>query len=139
MWTVEALQRDLSAGKTSSRELAEQALARIADSAGEGARAFLKVNQESARAEADHADALRKRGVMRSPIDGLPVSVKDLFDVGGEVTRAGSKILAGAAPASADAPAVARLRAAGAILVGRTNMVEFAFGAVGLNPHYGTP
>jgi aspartyl-tRNA(Asn)/glutamyl-tRNA(Gln) amidotransferase subunit A len=67
------------------------------------------------------------------------VSLKDLFDVGGEVTRAGSKVLAGAAPAKADAPAVARLRAAGAVFVGRTNMVEFAFGAVGTNPHYGTP
>src|SRR5262245_18452873 len=110
MWTVEALQRDLAAGKTSSRELTEQALARIADPAGEGARAFMLVNAESARAEADHADRLRKSGVVRSIIDGLPVSVKDLFDVGGEVTRAGSKILAGAAPAKADAPVVARLR-----------------------------
>jgi aspartyl-tRNA(Asn)/glutamyl-tRNA(Gln) amidotransferase subunit A len=74
---------------------------------------------------------------VRSPVDGLPVSVKDLYDVGGDVTRAGSKVLA--IEAKADAPAVARLRAAGAILVGRTNMVEFAFGGLGLNPHYGTP
>jgi len=139
MWTVRALARDLAAGRTSSRELVEQALARIADPAGEGARAFLQVDAEAARAEADHADRLRKAGVRRSEVDGLPISVKDLFDVAGEVTRAGSKVLAGAAPATADAPAVARLRAAGAILVGRTNMVEFAFGAVGTNPHYGTP
>ena len=76
---------------------------------------------------------------MRSPVDGLPVSVKDLFDVAGDVTRAGSKVLADAAPAPVDAPAIARLRAAGAVIVGRTNMVEFAFGAVGTNPHYGTP
>jgi aspartyl-tRNA(Asn)/glutamyl-tRNA(Gln) amidotransferase subunit A len=139
MWTVEALARDLAAGKTSSRELVERALARIADPVGEGARAFLKVNAESARAEADHADRLRKAGARRSPVDGLPISVKDLFDVAGEVTRAGSKILADAPPAQADAPAVARLRAAGAIILGRTNMVEFAFGTTGLNPHYGTP
>jgi aspartyl-tRNA(Asn)/glutamyl-tRNA(Gln) amidotransferase subunit A len=139
MWTVEALQQDLAAGRTSSRELVEQALARIADPAGEGTRAFLKVNAESARAEAEHADRLRKAGVRRSGIDGLPISVKDLFDVAGEVTRAGSKILAGAPATKADAPAIARLRAAGAIIVGRTNMVEFAFGAVGTNPHYGTP
>ena len=139
MWSVEALQRELAAGRTSSRELVEQALARIADPAGEGARAFLTVAAEAARAEADHADRLRKAGVRRSAVDGLPVSVKDLFDVAGEVTRAGSKILADAPPATADAPAVARLRAAGAILLGRTNMVEFAFGAVGINPHYGTP
>ena len=122
-----------------SRELVEQALARIADPAGEGARAFVKVYAETARAEADHSDRLRRAGIVRSPIEGLPVSVKDLFDVGGDVTRAGSKILADAAPAVSDAPAVARLRAAGAIIVGRTNMVEFAFGVVGANPHYGTP
>jgi aspartyl-tRNA(Asn)/glutamyl-tRNA(Gln) amidotransferase subunit A len=137
MWTVDALSRDLSAGKTSSRELTEQALARIADPAGEGARAFMKVYAESARADADHADRLRKAGVRRSAVDGLPVSVKDLFDVAGDVTRAGSKVLA--APAAADAPTIARLRAAGAVIVGRSNMVEFAFGAVGTNPHYGTP
>ena len=139
MWTVEALRRDLEAGRTSSRELTEQALARIADPAGEGARAFMKVCAEAARADADHADRLRKAGVRRSAIDGLPISVKDLFDVAGDVTRAGSRILAGAPAASADAPPVARLRAAGAVIVGRTNMVEFAFGAVGTNPHYGTP
>ena len=139
MWTVEALRRDLDAGRTSSRELVEQALARIADPAGEGTRAFLKVCADPARADADHADRLRKAGVRRSAVDGLPVSVKDLFDVAGQVTRAGSKILAGAPAATADAPPVARLRAAGAVIVGRTNMVEFAFGAVGTNPHYGTP
>jgi aspartyl-tRNA(Asn)/glutamyl-tRNA(Gln) amidotransferase subunit A len=139
MWTVEALGADLAAGRTTSRALVETALTRIAAPAGEGARAFMKVYTESARADADQADRLRKAGIVRSPVDGLPVSVKDLFDVGGDVTRAGSTLLAGAPPAQADAPAVARLRAAGAILIGRTNMVEFAFGAVGTNPHYGTP
>ncbi len=124
---------------TPSRERVERALARIADPAGEGARAFTKVYADTARAEADHSDRLRRAGIVRSPIDGLPVSVKDLFDVGGDVTRAGSKILATAAPAQRDAAAVARLRAAGAVIVGRTNMVEFAFGVVGANPHYGTP
>jgi aspartyl-tRNA(Asn)/glutamyl-tRNA(Gln) amidotransferase subunit A len=139
MWTVEKLSRDLADGKTSSRELTELALARIADPAGEGSRAFMKVYADSARADADAADRLRKAGVRRSPVDGLPISVKDLFDVAGDVTRAGSKLLAGAAPATADAPVVARLRGAGAVIVGRTNMVEFAFGTTGLNPHYGTP
>ena len=139
MWTVAQLAADLDKGRTSSRELVEQALARIADPAGEGARAFIKVYAESARAEADHADRLRKSGVRRSPVDGLPVSLKDLFDVAGEITRAGSRILDKTPPATADAPAVARLRAAGAVFVGRTNMVEFAFGGVGTNPHYGTP
>ena len=137
MWTVAQLNADLAAGRTSSRELVEQALARIAEAAGEGKRAFLAVNAEGARAEADYCDRLRKAGVRRSPVDGLPVSLKDLFDVAGEVTRAGSK--AYEKRAGEDAIAVARLRAAGAIFIGRTNMVEFAFGGVGLNPHYGTP
>jgi len=139
MWTVTALSRDLAEGGTTSRKLVEEALARIADSAGEGARAFLKVYAEQARAEAEHSDRLRRQGVVRSGVEGLPVSVKDLFDVAGDITRAGSKLLAGAPPAKQDAPAVARLRAAGAVIVGRTNMVEFAFGTTGLNPHYGTP
>jgi aspartyl-tRNA(Asn)/glutamyl-tRNA(Gln) amidotransferase subunit A len=138
MWTVAQLDADLAAGRTSSRDLVEQALGRIADKDGEGSRAFLQVNAEGAREAADYSDLLRKKSVRRSPIDGLPVSLKDLFDVAGEVTRAGSKIMENAAR-KADAAAVARLRAAGAVFIGRTNMVEFAFGGVGLNPHYGTP
>ncbi|HET7197190.1 MAG TPA: amidase family protein, partial [Burkholderiales bacterium] len=137
MWTVAQLGAGLAAGRTTSRELVEQALARIADPAGEGSRAFMKVYAEGARAEADHCDRLRKAGVRRSPVDGLPVSLKDLFDVAGDVTRAGSKLFQ--KKATQDAAAVARLRAAGAVFIGRTNMVEFAFGGVGLNPHYGTP
>jgi aspartyl-tRNA(Asn)/glutamyl-tRNA(Gln) amidotransferase subunit A len=139
MWTVAQLGADLAAGRTTSRALVEQALARISDHEGEGARAFLQVNADAARAEADHADRLRRAGVRRSPVDGLPISLKDLFDVAGEVTRAGSRVFENNPPAAADAPAVARLRAAGAVFIGRTNMVEFAFGGVGLNPHYGTP
>jgi len=137
MWTVAQLAADLAAGRTSSRRLTEEALAKIADPEGEGARAFIKVYAESALAEADFSDRLRKGGVRRSPVDGLPVSLKDLFDVGGDVTRAGSKAFE--KKAETDAPAVARLRAAGAVLLGRTNMVEFAFGTTGINPHYGTP
>jgi aspartyl-tRNA(Asn)/glutamyl-tRNA(Gln) amidotransferase subunit A len=137
MWTVAQLGADLAAGRASSRELVEQALGRIAERDGEGSRAFLKVYADSARAEADAADRLRKAGVRRSAVDGLPVSLKDLFDVAGDVTRAGSRAFQ--KQAKQDAGAVARLRAAGAIFIGRTNMVEFAFGGVGLNPHYGTP
>jgi aspartyl-tRNA(Asn)/glutamyl-tRNA(Gln) amidotransferase subunit A len=70
---------------------------------------------------------------------GIPVSIKDLFDVAGQTTSAGSSILAGAPPAVRDCPAVARLKAAGAVIAGRTSMVEFAFSGVGVNPHYGTP
>src|SRR2546430_17329541 len=94
MWTVAQLERDLNAGRTTSRELVEQALAKISAPYGEGARAFLKVYGESARAEADYADKLRKAGVRRSPVDGLPGSLKDLFDVPGDVKRAGSQALA---------------------------------------------
>src|ERR1051325_7895089 len=137
MWTVAQLGRELAAGRTTSREIVEQALAKIGAPYGEGARSFIKVYADSARADADYADKLRKSGVRRSPIDGLPVSLKDLFVVAGDGTRAGSKVHA--IEAKKDASAVARLRAAGAVFVGRTNMVEFAFGGVGLNPHYGTP
>src|SRR5215467_14484382 len=107
-WTVEALSRDLAAVRTTSRALVEEALARIADPAGEGARAVMKTYADSARVDADHADLLRKAGIVRSVVDGLPVTLKDLFDVSGDVTRAGSTALAGATPAAADAPAVAR-------------------------------
>lgn len=137
--TVAALAAALAAGRTTSRALVDDALARIAEPAGEGARAFVKVHADAARADADHSDRLRRAGVRRSAVDGLPISVKDLFDVAGDVTRAGSRVLETAAPAACDAPAVARLRAAGAVILGRTNMVEFAFGAVGTNPHFGTP
>jgi aspartyl-tRNA(Asn)/glutamyl-tRNA(Gln) amidotransferase subunit A len=139
MWTVAQLAADLAAGTTTSRELVEEAFAKIVEPAGEGSRAFIKLYADAARGEAEFVDRLRKSGVRRSPVDGLPISVKDLFDVAGDVTRAGSKIFEKNPPARADAPAVARLRAAGAILIGRSNMVEFAFGGVGLNPHYGTP
>ncbi|QJC56904.1 2-amino-5-chloromuconic acid deaminase [Polaromonas vacuolata] len=73
------------------------------------------------------------------PLAGLPISIKDLFDVAGQVTTAGSTVLSDKPAASKDCPAVARLRAAGALLAGRTNMVEFAFSGIGLNPHFGTP
>jgi aspartyl-tRNA(Asn)/glutamyl-tRNA(Gln) amidotransferase subunit A len=124
----------------SSRDRLEQALLRIADPTGEGAKACLTVYAEAARAAADAADARAKNGVSLGPLDGAIVSIKDLFDVAGEPTRAGSKILAEeASPAAADAPVVRRLRAGGAVIVAKTNMTEFALGAIGANPHFGTP
>ena len=101
--------------------------------------AFTALMEGTARAEAEAADARRKAGLSLGPLDGMLVSIKDLFDVAGAVTTAGSKIRRNAAPASADAPTIARLRRAGAVLIGRTNMSEFAFSGLGLNPHYGTP
>jgi aspartyl-tRNA(Asn)/glutamyl-tRNA(Gln) amidotransferase subunit A len=138
-WTLEALAGELREGKTTSRELVEQAFAKISDPAGEGARAFIKVDAEGARATADYQDLLRRGGRAPSPFAGIPISVKDLFDLAGEVTTAGSKVLKDAAPAAADAPAIAALKSAGMVVVGRTNMTEFAYSGVGLNPHYGTP
>ena len=139
MKSILTLAGELAARKTTSRALVEDALKRIAVPSGEGARVFLRTHRESALAEAQASDALRAHGIVPSPLAGIPVSVKDLFDVAGDITRAGSKALADAAPAKADASVVRRLRQAGAIIVGRTNMVEFAFSGLGLNPHYGTP
>jgi aspartyl-tRNA(Asn)/glutamyl-tRNA(Gln) amidotransferase subunit A len=124
----------------SARDRLDQCLARIADPNGEGARACLTIYTDAARAAADSSDARRRSGRPLGPLDGVVLSVKDLFDIAGEVTRAGSKVLAEeASPAAVDAPVVARLRAAGAIIVAKTNMTEFAFSGVGANPHYGTP
>ena len=81
----------------------------------------------------------RRNQASSGPLAGLPISVKDLFDVAGERTQAGSTVLTDAAPALTDCPAVARLRNAGGLIAGRTNMSEFAYSGVGINPHYGTP
>jgi aspartyl-tRNA(Asn)/glutamyl-tRNA(Gln) amidotransferase subunit A len=123
----------------SSVSLTDECLTRIADPAGEGKRAFVKVWAEEARAAARAQDTLRKAGQSPSPIAGIPISIKDMLDVAGETTLAGSKALDDAAPATEDAPVVRRLKGAGAVLTGRTNMAQFAFSIVGLNPHFGTP
>jgi aspartyl-tRNA(Asn)/glutamyl-tRNA(Gln) amidotransferase subunit A len=139
MQTLAELARSLAAGATTSGRLVAECLARIADPKGEGPRTFLKVHAEAARAAADYYDRLRTYGVTLSPWAGIPVSIKDLFDMAGDVTTAGSKVLLGRPPADTDCAAVARLRAAGFIPIGRTNMTEFAYSGLGLNPHYGTP
>ena len=130
---------DLASGMTTSRDLVERALAAIEAPGGEGPRAFVSCNAGRARAEADASDALRKAGVVPSPLAGLPISMKDLFDVAGEVTTAASPTLADEPPATRDSLVVARLRAAGAIVLGRTNLTEFAYSGIGINPHFGTP
>lgn len=126
--------------KVSSRDRCEAALARIADLKGEGAKACLTVYAETARAAADASDQRSADGATFGPLDGAIVTVKDLFDVAGEVTRAGSKLLAThGKPAAASAAVVKRLTAAGAVIVAKTNMTEFAFSGIGANPHFGTP
>ncbi len=139
MDTLDAAARDLDAGRTTSRALVEASLARIADPLGEGGRAFVTVYADAARASANAADLLRRAGRAPTPWAGVPFSLKDLLDVAGEVTTAGSRVLAGAAPAERHAESVRRMLAAGLVAVGRTAMTEFAFSGLGLNPHQGTP
>ena len=139
MRTIEQYAQALGDGTITSRALVERCLARIADPNGEGARSFIKVHAEQARAMADAMDMLRRAGRAPSRHAGIPISVKDLFDIAGEPTPAGSRALADAPPATAHAPVVQRMLAAGFVPLGRTNMTEFAFSGLGINPHYGTP
>jgi aspartyl-tRNA(Asn)/glutamyl-tRNA(Gln) amidotransferase subunit A len=139
MRKIDELAQALEAGTITSRTLIEQSLARIADPDGEGGRTFIKVHASEARAMADAADLLRKHGRAPGRYAGIPIALKDLFDIQGEPTPAGSAVLADAPEAKANAPVVARMLAAGFIPVGRVNMTEFAFSGLGINPHYGTP
>jgi aspartyl-tRNA(Asn)/glutamyl-tRNA(Gln) amidotransferase subunit A len=135
---IAQLQAQLAAGQTSSRELTERALDAVSSSS-EGVATFTTVHAQGARASADAIDTQRAAGVPLGPLAGIPISIKDLFDEAGRTTLAGSRALDDAAPAAADCAVVARLRAAGAVIIGRTNMTEFAYSGLGLNPHYGTP
>jgi aspartyl-tRNA(Asn)/glutamyl-tRNA(Gln) amidotransferase subunit A len=137
--TLATLAADLERGRTSARKLVDECLARIADASGEGERVFIHVDAEAAIEAAEAMDRLREVKAAPSPFAGIPVSIKDLFDIKGQVTRAGSRALEDSAPAEADAPVVARLRRAGFIVIGRTNMTEFAYSGIGINPHFGTP
>jgi aspartyl-tRNA(Asn)/glutamyl-tRNA(Gln) amidotransferase subunit A len=136
--TVLEAETALASGAITARALLEQCLERIADPAGEGARAFILVSDIAARREADRIDAVRRAGHALPPLAGIPISVKDLFDIEGQSTMAGSVTL-DPTPATRHAPAVQRLVDAGMVIVGRTNMSEYAFSGLGLNPHYGTP
>lgn len=127
----------LARGQSSSMDLLDRNLAAAEAPACSGA--FIRRFDQPARAQAQAADALRAAGAPGGPLGGVAVSIKDLFDVAGQPTTGGSAAMADAAPAPADCPAVARLRKAGAVLVGHTNLSEFAFSGVGINPHHGTP
>ena len=126
-----AAQGEIREGRQSGESLIEASIAAAASAACR--HAFIATSVEAART------AARAAGASALPLSGLAVSIKDLFDVAGEVTGAGSTLLAGEPAASRDAPSVARLRQAGAAFIGRTNMSEFAFSGVGINPHHGTP
>ncbi len=139
MATIRDLRAKLASGETTARQLVDDHLERIADPQGEGSRAFLQVNEIESRQVADGYDAIRSAGGSLPPFAGIPVAVKDLCDIAGQVTTAGSVVLSQDDPAVLDAPVVARLRAAGFIILGRTNMTEFAYSGLGLNSHYGTP
>ncbi|HEY2590532.1 MAG TPA: amidase [Steroidobacteraceae bacterium] len=130
---------ELASGRMRARELVERCLRRIEDPAGQGRATFLQVFAQQACAEADAIDGQRASGAVLPALAGIPISVKDLFDIAGLVTGAGSKVLRSRPPALRDAAVVARLRAAGLIVIGRTNMTELAYSGLGLNPHYGTP
>ncbi|MDB5957268.1 amidase [Ramlibacter sp.] len=137
--TLAELSAALRAGTLTSRQLVEQCMARAQDPAGEGARTFIHLDGENARRAADQVDQVRRAGGDPGPWAGIPISIKDLFDIAGQVTTAGSVVLKDAPRASADAVPVARLKAAGFVVMGRTNMTEFAYSGLGINPHYGTP
>ena len=129
----------LNTNKITARQMVEDCLVAIDDPDGEGQRAFISTYHDRARQQADMVDQARRQGWPLPKFAGIPLSVKDLFDETGVVTTAGSIVLKDAAPASKDAIVVARLKAAGFIVIGRTNMTEFAFSGLGTNAHYGTP
>ena len=128
--------RRLASGAVSSRALVDEAL-ELADGPA-AAHVFIERFDVSARLAADGRDLLRRAGASE-PLGGVPVTVKANLDVAGHVTTAGSKVLGEGRSASVDAVAVRRLRRAGMVVLGQTNMTEFAFSGVGINPHFGTP
>lgn len=137
--TLNQASQQLQRGERKADELLEQALGRISQPQGEGARVFTRLYADSARQQAAAAAARYDAQQPLSAIDGLPLSIKDLFDVAGETTTGGSVVLSQAAAAGVNAAIVERLLQAGAVLVGKTNMTEFAYSGLGINPHYGTP
>src|SRR6516165_11040798 len=137
--TISELSQLLARRKITSRQLVEQAIAAIKHPQGEGSRTFLSVHEGEALAAADQVDEQRRNGANLHALAGIPISIKDLFDEGGFTTLGGSRVLVGAPAATRNSTIVERLRKVGAVIVGRTNLVEFAYSGLGLNPHYGTP
>jgi aspartyl-tRNA(Asn)/glutamyl-tRNA(Gln) amidotransferase subunit A len=117
----------------------ERALAKADELQTNGAAIFTTIYRQSARLEAASSHQRHITGALLTPNDGRIISIKDLFDVAGETTLAGARALADEAPASVDAPIIAGLRRAGAVILGKTNMTQFALSCLGLNPDFGTP
>src|SRR6202161_4428609 len=122
--TLAALAEALDSGRSSARKLVDECLARIADASGEGARTFIHVDAEAAIEAAEAMDRLRGVKAAPSAYAGIPVSIKDLFDIKGQVTRAGSRALDDSPPAETDAPVGARLRRAGVLVGGRHKITQ---------------
>lgn len=139
MQSLPLIAKALACGQTTSSALLEACLERYADPVGEGERAFISLDVKGARETAEESDRRRAAGRSRSPYDGIPIAIKDLFDVAGERTRAGSRVFDARLPATRDATVIARLRSAGFMPFGRTNMTEFAYSGLGMNAHFGTP
>ena len=119
---IETFRAALDSGVTTSRSLVENCLERATAESGEGSRTFVHLLADAARAEADAIDRRRRAGIWTGWLGGIPLSVKDLFDIRGLPTTAGSTVLADAPAAAQDAVVVERLRAAGGVIIGRTNM-----------------
>ncbi len=139
MLAIDDINKALQEGSLTARSLLEECFDRMDAPGSQAETCFTRVYRQSALEEANTVDVQRKAGAHLPPYAGIPITVKDLFDLANEVTTAGSKVLAESSPAVRDATAVARLKRAGFIVVGRTNMTEFAYSGLGINPHYGTP
>ena len=134
--TVTEIAQAFASGASDPVRLVDQTLRAIAQA---DPAIFTLVTADRARREAAASAERRANGRVLGPLDGVPIAWKDLFDLEGVVTTAGSRVLSREAPASVDAPVVAALAAAGMVAAGRLNMTEFAYSGIGLNPHYGTP
>ena len=129
--------RHIAKGGLDPVEVAEFFLNRIARDRGNPS--FIVVTRKRALEEAEASRERHRQRRAAGPLDGVPVAWKDLVDMGGERTTAGSALFAASPPKEKDAPIVANLAAAGMVALGKTNLSEFAFSALGLNPHFGTP
>ncbi|WP_250470022.1 amidase [Caballeronia sp. GAFFF2] len=138
-FNIRQLAERLASGAITAKALVEESLAAIGNVNGEGYATFLTVDPDAALKQADEIDNRRRRNEVLTAFSGIPISVKDNIDVAHQQTRAGSLMLREASKAQTDAPAIGALRRAGFIPLGRTNMTEFAYSGLGLNPHYGTP